>query len=61
MKVRITAAGLPVPIGTIMEVGEKAPAAWAGKYEPVIIAPTVKEVLAVEDGEKPRIFRKRNG
>ena len=66
MKVRITASGLPVPIGTIMEVGEKAPAAWAGKYEPVIM--TQAEIMdeLIEDSadlidEKPHFRRKRNG
>lgn len=35
MKVRITSDDLGVPIGTVMEVGEAAPFAWNGKYEPV--------------------------
>lgn len=53
MKVRITASGLPVPIGTIMEVGNAPPAAWRGKCEPLIavpetVAPDVKEYLTTE-------------
>lgn len=35
MKVRITVDGFMVPKGTIMEVGEQPPRAWAGKYEVV--------------------------
>lgn len=43
MKVRITASGLPVPIGTIMEVGDSPPAAWRGKCEPLIVPATAIE------------------
>lgn len=70
MKVRITASGLPVPIGTIMEVGDAPPAAWRGKCEPLIVVPEtvvpdVKEYLTTEpqsidfDASKP--FRRKRG
>lgn len=36
MKVIITASDLPVPVGTIMEVGAEPPSAWKGKCVPYI-------------------------
>ena len=64
MKVRITASGLPVPIGTIMEVGDAPPAAWRGKCEPLIVLP---DVAVIEphpldhdgDGRKGGDWRKK--
>ena len=35
MKVKITAQDFAYPVGTIVEVGDAAPAGWAGKCEPV--------------------------
>lgn len=36
MKVIITAPDLPIPIGTIMDVGDEPPAAWHGRCRPYI-------------------------
>ena len=35
MKVKITAQDFAYPVGTVVEVGDAAPAGWAGKCEPV--------------------------
>ena len=37
MKVIITKTGLPVTIGTIMDVGDAIPKGWDGKCEPLNI------------------------
>lgn len=59
MKVRITKAGLPVPVGTIMDVGNEAPRAWAGQYEVVIDEPKVEPEPEIEvDEPAPRAWRK---
>lgn len=33
MKVRITSTRHVMPVGTILDVGDEAPKAWAGQYE----------------------------
>lgn len=47
MKVIITSSALPVPVGTIMDVGAEIPAAWRGKCVPYIEEPKRRIVDAV--------------
>lgn len=47
MKVITTSSALPVPVGTIMDVGEEIPAAWRGKCVPCIEEPNRRIVNAV--------------
>lgn len=48
MKVIITTSSLPVPVGTIMDVGAEIPAAWRGKCVPYIEEPKRRIILARE-------------
>jgi len=48
MKVIITSSSLPVPVGTIMDVGAEIPAAWRGKCVPYVEEPKRRIVLTRE-------------
>lgn len=62
MKVIITKSGLPVPIGTIMDVGASIPRGWEGKCAPYIAktAPIKRDWDPIPD-EPVKKWRKRNG
>lgn len=47
MKVIITSSALPIPAGTIMDVGAEIPAAWRGKCVPYVEEPKRRIVSAV--------------
>ncbi len=50
MKVRITSTRHVMPVGTILDVGDEAPKAWAGQYE---IVGTKAPILTLDAGADP--------
>lgn len=49
MKVRITSTRHVMPIGTVLEVGDEAPKAWAGQYE-IVASKAPILTVDVKDG-----------